>query len=172
MGGDITVESRLGVGSKFTIEFPYNYRVRQSEKSGPLSRLNDGLEKLRGKRILLCEDNDINTVIAMKLLERKGCLVDTAANGLLGVEAFTASAPGHYAAILMDIRMPEMDGLEATRAIRALGRPDAATVPIIAMSANAFNENIQASLDAGMNAHLIKPVEPEKMYKTVAELVE
>lgn len=68
--------------------------------------------------------------------------------------------------------MPEMDGLEATRTIRALGRPDAKTIPIIAMSANAFNENIQASLDAGMNAHLIKPVEPEKMYKTVAELVE
>lgn len=172
MGGDITVESKLGVGSKFTIEFLYSYRIRQSEKSEPVRQPGDDLKKLRGKRILLCEDNDINTVIAKQLLESKGCLVDTAANGRLGVEAFTASASGHYAAILMDIRMPEMDGLEATRTIRALGRPDAKTIPIIAMSANAFNENIQASLDAGMNAHLIKPVEPEKMYKTVAELVE
>ncbi len=172
MGGDITVESKLGVGSIFTIKYSYRYRKCQEKKITAKSQLEAQPEKLAGKRILLCEDNYLNTVIAEKLLTRKGCVVDTAANGRLGIDKFTASAPGEYAAIIMDIRMPKLDGLQAAKIIRALNRADAKTIPIIAMSANAFNEDIKASLDAGMNAHLTKPVEPQKLYEMLAEQIE
>lgn len=118
---------------------------------------------------MLCEDNYLNTVIAVKLLEKVGCLIDTAENGKQGVELFKASAPGAYAAILMDIRMPEMDGLEATEMIRALKREDAPAIPIIAMSANAFAEDVQVSLSVGMSAHLSKPIDPAKLFDTLAE---
>ena len=101
----------------------------------------------------------------------KDAQLDHANNGRLAVEMFSESAPGYYDAILMDVRMPEMDGLEATAAIRKLDRPDAQRVPIIAMTANAFDEDVQHSLQAGMNAHLSKPVEPEHLYSTLEELI-
>ena len=101
----------------------------------------------------------------------KDALIDHAENGRIALEMFTCSEPGYYAAVLMDIRMPEMDGLEAARAIRALDRPDAARIPIIAMTANAFDEDVQRSLQVGMNAHLSKPVEPEHLYQTLEELI-
>ena len=119
----------------------------------------------------MCEDNHVNTVVATRLLEKEGCTVESAADGSLGLAMFTQYPPGYYDAVLMDVRMPVMDGLRTAQAIRALQRPDAATVPIIAMSANAFAEDIQKSLDAGMDAHLSKPIEPELLYKTLAEMI-
>ena len=127
--------------------------------------------ELEGKRILLAEDVLINAEIVKQLLVMKDAQTDHAENGVKAVEMFADSAPGYYDAILMDVRMPEMDGLEATAAIRALDRADAQKVPIIAMTANAFDEDVQRSLQAGMNAHLSKPVEPERLYQTLQELI-
>ena len=127
--------------------------------------------ELKGRRILLAEDIRVNAVIMKKLIEVKGAEIDHAENGRMVLDMFAKSAPGRYDAILMDIRMPEMDGLEAAAAIRALDRPDAHTIPIIAMTANAFDEDVQRSLQVGMNAHLSKPVEPEHLYQTLEELI-
>ena len=127
--------------------------------------------KLAGRRILLAEDVFINAEIMKKLLEIKGASIDHAENGRIVVDMFSRSGQGHYDAVLMDVRMPEMDGLEATEAIRALDRADAKTVPIIAMTANAFDEDVQRSLQVGMNAHFSKPVEPERLYQTLEELI-
>lgn len=126
---------------------------------------------LKNKHILLCDDSEVNLLIATKLLEKMSCIVDTAENGQVCIEKFTASPTNYYDAILMDIRMPVMNGIEATKAIRALDREDAKLIPIIAMSANAFEEDVKRSLDSGMNAHLSKPVDPRKMYKTLSELI-
>jgi len=126
---------------------------------------------LKGRRILLAEDIIINAEIMKQQITMKEALIDHAENGRIALEMFAQSEPGTYEAILMDVRMPEMDGLEATRAIRALDRPDAKRVPIIAMTANAFDEDVQLSLQAGMNAHLSKPVEPEHLYQTLEELI-
>ena len=127
--------------------------------------------ELKGRRVLLAEDVLINAEIMKQLITMKGAEIEHAANGRIAVEMFAASPPDYYDAILMDVRMPEMDGLEATRAIRALDRADARRVPIIAMTANAFDEDVQRSLQVGMNAHLSKPVEPEHLFRTLEELV-
>ena len=126
---------------------------------------------LKGRRILLAEDILINAEILRQLLMMKEAEIDHAENGRLALELFSRSPAGYYAAILMDVRMPEMDGLEATKAIRALGRDDAGTIPIIALTANAFDEDVQSSMQVGMNAHLSKPVEPEQLYQTLEELI-
>ena len=126
---------------------------------------------LEGARILLAEDIFINAEIMKELLRSKGCEIDHAENGRICVDLFRESEACHYDAVLMDIRMPEMDGLEAASRIRALDRPDAGTVPIIALTANAFDEDVQRSLQAGMNAHLSKPVEPEHLFRTLEELI-
>ena len=127
--------------------------------------------ELGGRHVLLAEDILINAEIVKELLRSKGAEIDHAENGRKAVELFETSAPGCYDAILMDVRMPEMDGLEATEAIRAMDRPDAKAIPIIAMTANAFDEDVQRSLQVGMNAHLSKPVEPEHLYQTLEELI-
>ncbi len=124
-----------------------------------------------GKRVLLAEDQPLNVEVAKKLLERKGFAVDCAENGLRALEMYATSAVGHYDAILMDIRMPQMDGLQAANAIRHLSKPTAKTVPIIAMTANAFEEDIQKSKAAGMNAHLAKPIEPKLLYQTLYDFI-
>ena len=126
---------------------------------------------LTGRRVLLAEDVEINAEIMMDTLEMENVKADHAENGRIALELFEKSAPGTYAAILMDIRMPEMDGLEATAAIRALDREDARQIPIIAMTANAFEEDVQRSLQAGMNAHLNKPVESEQLFRILGELI-
>ncbi|MBR3327033.1 MAG: response regulator [Atopobiaceae bacterium] len=126
---------------------------------------------LHGRHLLLAEDILINAEIVTELLHLKGIEVTHALNGSIAVETFRESAPGTYDAILMDVQMPEMNGLEATTAIRALDRPDAKTIPIIAMTANAFDEDVQRSLQVGMNAHLSKPVEPDHLYATLGELI-
>lgn len=138
-----------------------NLKIRNARKKADLT----------GKRILLAEDIAINAEIITMLLKVKKVQVDTAGNGRIALEKFTASPVNHYDAILMDLRMPEMDGLEAAREIRKLDRPDARTVPIIALTANAFDEDVQKSLQAGMNAHLSKPVDPASLYETMESLV-
>ena len=127
--------------------------------------------ELEGRKILVVEDMPVNAEIMMMILEMRGMISDHAENGKIAVEKFAASPPGFYDAVLMDIRMPVMDGLKATEAIRALDHPDAKTVPIIAMTANAFDEDVQRSLKAGMNAHLTKPADPEQLYKALQELI-
>lgn len=124
-----------------------------------------------GKRVLLVEDNMINTEVAVMLLESKGFIVDTAENGLRAMELFSKSEAEYYDVILMDIRMPLMDGLAAATNIRHLSNPDARTIPIIAMTANAFDDDIEKSKAAGMNAHLAKPIEPERMYQTLYDFI-
>ncbi len=127
--------------------------------------------ELAGRRVLLAEDMEINAEIMMAILSLREMAADHAENGRIAVDMFAQSAQGTYAAVLMDVRMPVMNGLEAAKAIRALDRPDAKTVPIIALTANAFDEDVQRSLQAGMNAHLTKPVESEHLFETLEQLI-
>ena len=126
---------------------------------------------LKGRRVLLAEDVAINAEIMMMVLSMREMKADHAVNGRIAVEMFESHDPGYYDAILMDLRMPEMDGLEATKTIRAMDRDDAKTVPIIALTANAFDEDVQRSMQAGLNAHLSKPVEPEALFETLEKLI-
>ena len=138
-------------------------------------RKNELLERktadLKGKRVLLAEDVAINAEIILMVLSMREMEADLAENGRVAVELFESHAPGYYDAILMDMRMPEMDGLEATRHIRSMDRSDAKTVPIIALTANAFDEDVQRSMQAGLNAHLSKPVEPDALFETLEALI-
>ena len=127
---------------------------------------------LKGRRILLAEDVMVNAEIMMMVLSMREIEVEHAENGKIALEMFTGHEEGYYDAILMDMRMPEMDGLEATRAIRRLDRKDAETIPIIALTANAFDEDVRQSMQAGLNAHLSKPVEPELLFETLEHLIE
>ena len=131
-----------------------------------------GKADLRGKRVLMAEDVQINAEIIVMVLSTRGVEADVAENGKEALEMFAAQPVGYYDAILMDMRMPVMDGLQATRAIRALDRPDAKTVPIIALTANAFDEDVQRSLQAGLNAHLSKPIEPDTLFATLESLID
>ena len=126
---------------------------------------------LKGRRILLAEDMQVNAEIIMMVLSMREITAEHAENGKIAVEMFADHAPGYYDAILMDMRMPEMDGLEATKAIRAMDRTDAGSIPIIALTANAFDEDVQRSMQAGLNAHLSKPVEPETLFSTLERLI-
>lgn len=172
MGGDITVTSELGKGSAFTITFPYHYRVAAAPTPLEKQEMKSyDQEILFGKRILLAEDNGLNAVIATKLLEKRGMTVTHVSGGESAVRIFASNPEDTYAAILMDIRMPDMDGLTATKAIRQLEREDAQRIPIIAMTANAFDRDRKESERAGMNAHLAKPIEPELLYNTLAKFI-
>ena len=124
---------------------------------------------LSGKRVLLVEDNYLNAEIATLMLKEKDILVSLAENGKAGAEAFAASAPGAFDAILMDIRMPVMNGYEATRAIRSMDRPAAKTIPILAMTADAFEEDLRRAKDAGMDDYLTKPVDANRVYAALSK---
>ena len=167
MNGTIEVTSREGVGSTFAITLPFEIAPEQQPER-PDEPAAEEAKSIRGLCLLLVEDNDLNAEIAQTMLEDEGAQVTTAANGKQAVERFQSSLPGTFDAILMDVMMPVMDGLTATRAIRALDRPDAATVPILAMTANAFKENAEKCFAAGMNAHLTKPLRPEEMVRAIA----
>jgi len=145
----------------------FNQALEQKNLAEPVKQLAD----LEGRKILMAEDMPVNAEIMMMVLSMRGMEVEHAPDGQEAVDAFTKSPQGYFDAILMDIRMPIMDGLKATENIRALDRDDAKKVPIIALTANAFDEDVQRSLQAGMNAHLSKPVEPEHLFKTLAELI-
>jgi CheY-like chemotaxis protein len=169
MGARLTVKSRQGEGTEFRIHFrlPIVGETGDSREKQALGRK----ESLRGKRVLLAEDHPLNLVIAQKLLEKAGMIVVSAENGQTALEKFRSMEPRYFDGILMDIRMPVLNGLEAARAIRALDRPDARTVPIIAMTANAFDADMEESRRAGMNAHLSKPIDPQALYATLARLL-
>lgn len=164
MGGSIKVSSKLNVGSMFVISIPFKPAVQPQEAEQAASE-----PTIEGCRLLLVEDNDLNAEIAATLLEGEGACVSIAGDGAQALEAFAKSPAGTFDAILMDVMMPKMDGLAATRAIRALDRPDAACIPIIAMTGNAFQEDVQECLDAGMNAHLAKPIDTTKAGHVIAD---
>lgn len=168
MGGTLKCESAVGKGTEFTVKIPIaaTDERRLFHERAPQKEEADAAD-LSGLRVLLVDDHKLNILVAKKLLERKNITVDVAENGREALDKFRAAAPGFYDAILMDIRMPVMDGLEATRLIRAEERDDAKKIPIIAMSANAFDEDVRLSLDAGMDVHLSKPVEPQLLYETL-----
>ncbi len=172
MGGSITVESELGKGTAFIFTIPMRIaseeQIQEWQKAKTVTLSGASLEK---KRVLLCEDHPLNAKIARRLLEKKGMLVEHAENGEVGVAMFNDSTSNYYDIVLMDIRMPIMDGLEATRAIRALSRLDAKTVPIVALTANAFEADIQNAKEAGMDGHLSKPINTEKLYLTIEKLL-
>ena len=168
MGGDITVESEEGVGTTFTVEVWLDMAVEQKE-NGEDELIMDVVDIFRGKRILLVEDHPLNTVVAKRLLEKQRMEVVHAENGQEAIDYFVESEIGEFDAILMDVRMPVMDGIMATEKIRALEREDAQKIPIIAMTANAFDEDKQHTYEAGMNAHLAKPIEPRMLYDTLAQ---
>ena len=166
MGGTITVDSRKGVGTTFTVEIPMELtNAEKVEKTKPFVQHND----LKGIKVLLAEDNDLNAELATILLEDLGMTVTRAADGQEVVDLFAEHPAGTYDIILMDIMMPKMDGHQAAKAIRAMyaDRPDAEEIPIIALSANAFSEDVQASLDAGMNGHVSKPLNMEEVTKVI-----
>ena len=169
MGGDITVESEVGVGTTFTTEVWMDIaETKATVAESNASEVTPTEEtSFKGKCILLAEDHPLNTLVATRLLTKRGIKVVHADNGEKAVNLFSQSAPCEYHAILMDIRMPILDGIEATKAIRALPREDARTVPIIAMTANAYEEDRQTTKKAGMNAHLAKPIEPHLLYQTL-----
>ncbi|MBO5521244.1 MAG: response regulator, partial [Eubacterium sp.] len=122
--------------------------------------------------ILLAEDVQVNAEIIVMILQMRGMEADLAENGRIAVEKFASHPAGYYDAVLMDMRMPEMDGLEATKTIRAMDREDAKAIPIIALTANAFDEDVQRSLQAGLNAHLTKPVQPEALFETLKSMID
>ena len=126
---------------------------------------------LNGLRLLVVEDNDINAEILMELLDMQGAFSERVENGRVAVEQFQSKPAGYYDGILMDIQMPQMNGYEAARAIRSLSRPDAADIPIVAMTANAFAEDVQKSMEAGMNAHIAKPIDPVILNDTLSGLM-
>ena len=157
MGGKIEVSSRQGVGSTFTVEIPL--LIAEHVPAEKKEKLRNDID-VRGLHVLLAEDNDLNAEIAVTLLEEKGMIVTRAADGKSALTQFCNTAPGTFELILMDIMMPEMNGYETTKAIRNMpDRPDGKKIPIIAMTANAFAEDIRAALDAGMDGHVAKPVD-------------
>ena len=179
MNGTISVESEKHKGTTFTVTVTLTdcdrktireeepaLQPRKDEK--PLRETAD----LKGRRILLAEDVTVNAEIMMMVLSMREIQVDHAENGRIAVEMFEEHEEGYYDAVLMDMRMPEMDGLEATRRIRAMNRSDAKSIPIIALTANAFDEDVQHSMQAGLNAHLSKPVEPDILFETLEGLLQ
>ncbi|WP_373572930.1 response regulator [Collinsella aerofaciens] len=169
MGGTMSFSSILGQGTTFTIRLPFEKCTRSEIPQAVRVDAGDG-DALQGLRVLLVEDNDLNAEIAQFTLARAGAVVTHAKDGESAVEMFAASAPREYDVVLMDIMMPGIDGLEATRRIRALDRDDAATTPIIAVSANAFADDRRLSREAGMNAHLSKPVSSQELVEALAHI--
>ena len=164
MGGNITVKSQLGKGTEFIVDLYVPVAEEDVERKD--EKVSE--EILKNSRVLLVEDNEINIYVAQIILEKVGCLVSVARDGQEAIDKFSESEEFYYDAILMDVRMPIMDGIEATREIRALERKDAKKVPIIAMTADAFDEERKKTLEAGMNYHLSKPINPEILYNVLA----
>ena len=171
MGGTLEVRSEQGRGSEFFFTLSLDY-APEKPVSGAALKTPDPpktMPNFKGRRILLAEDNELNREIAQTILEMNGFAVTCAADGKEALDRFRSEEPGLFDAILMDIRMPVMDGLEATRRIRTSGRPDARTVPIIALSANAFDEDAKKSIANGMDGHLAKPIQVEQLLEVLGE---
>ncbi len=167
MGGTIEIDSQQGEGTTVTIHIPL-----EISKSKPDQEREDTAYSIAGKHILLVDDNELNKDVTKFILEEEGAIVTTAEDGEKAVEAFAQSALNAFDVILMDIRMPNMNGLEATKAIRAKARPDAQTIPIIAMSANAFAEDVRESQQAGMDEHIAKPLDINTVVMRIAKGIE
>ena len=170
MGGSIQVESRQGIGTKFTIDLSFDIALKEEVYGSKDTIESSAIHTIKGKRILLVEDNELNAEIAKTVLEDVGALITRAENGQQALELFKEKPAGTFDVILMDLMMPVMDGYTATRKIRELERSDAKTVPIIAMTANAFKEDAEKCIAVGMNAHLAKPLDIEKMKKTIKSI--
>ena len=168
MGGTITFESEEGEGTTFVIRVPFkiDLDVDKSKEQKDLSE-----KTIKGLHILLAEDNELNMEIAEFMFQKEGAEVTKAWNGLEAVEIFEKSSPGEFDVILMDIMMPVMDGLEATRQIRAMDRLDAKMIPIVAMSANAFQDDVERSKKAGMNKHISKPLAGESVIREIKSML-
>ena len=174
MGATIKVESELGEGSSFIVDIDFelvpkeiaerSLKAKEDKKTNPV-------QQLTGVKILLVEDHPLNAEIAIKLLTKMGCRVKWAENGQVGVDTFLKEKPDYFDLILMDIRMPVLNGLDAAKAIRKTDRSDAKTIPIIAMTANAYEDDVEASLAAGMNAHIAKPFDPQDLYEKIEEFL-
>ncbi|MCR5094931.1 MAG: response regulator [Lachnospiraceae bacterium] len=169
MNGTIDVQSTKGAGSTFTVTLPLGVSDRIPKESGADGAVPD--DHLKGRRILLAEDMQINAEILMMILSMREMETDHAENGRIAVELYMEKPEGYYDAVLMDMRMPEMNGLEAAQAIRGAQRRDSSTIPIIALTANAFDDDVQRSLQAGLNAHLSKPVDTDVLYATLEKLI-
>ena len=167
MGGTIELESQVGKGSVFS----FTLRLSLAGSQAPRQEAAAPIMDFHGRQILVAEDNALNMEIVRYFLEELGCVVTAATDGKQALDCFRDSEEGHFDLILMDVMMPVMDGLEAANAIRSLSRADSKTIPIVALSANAFDEDIKRSLASGMNAHLSKPIEPEKLTETLAKML-
>lgn len=171
-GGTISVTSRQGEGTTFTVTLPLHFdTAAEHPVEKPTHTFGSADFDFSGKSLLLAEDHPINQKVAELILEKTGAAATIVENGLQCTELFTGSAKGSFDAILMDIQMPVMNGYEAAQAIRSSTHPQSATIPIIAMTANAFAEDIKNALSAGMNAHIAKPIDPQKLYETLAAYI-
>jgi signal transduction histidine kinase/CheY-like chemotaxis protein len=170
MGGTIDVSSTLNIGTTFTLRFHFDTAPMENADDSHVNT-DYSVENLAGKKMLVCEDNELNREIACAMLNSFGIKTFFAENGRDGVDAFLKSSCYEYSAILMDLRMPVMDGMEAARAIRKSDRPDAITVPIIAMTADAFDDDVKKCLVSGMNAHIAKPLEPSRVKEVLCHYV-
>ena len=170
MGGEIRVSSELQKGTKFEVELEFEL-VEETEEDRKKEASEITKEDLSGYHFLLVEDNEINSEILGELLQMWGATFTIKTDGLQAVNEFKQAKPGTYDAIFMDIQMPVMDGYEATKEIRKLDRPDAKSMIILAMTANAFAEDVQAAMEAGMNGHIAKPVDMKLLYSTIIKLL-
>jgi CheY-like chemotaxis protein len=172
MGGEILVESEKGVGSTFTVTIPLQQSLtkdaleEEAEEEPAVERAS-----VVGLHVLIAEDQEMNAEVLADLLEMEEMTSEWAENGQIAVDMFSQSEENHFDAVLMDMRMPVMDGLDATRGIRGLDRADAKTVPIIALTANAFEEDVKRCLEAGMDAHLSKPVDIDVLTLTLGRMI-
>ena len=173
MGGTITVKSKLGEGSTFAVELPLKVMDEKAIEEFEASCKKDSAVideiSFNGQKVLLVEDNEMNREIATEILEEAGLYIETAEDGAIAVRKVMEKGTLYYDFILMDIQMPVMDGYEATAEIRKL--PDAGRIPIIALSANAFKEDMDRSLAAGMNAHVAKPIDVKALFETIQRLI-
>ncbi|OPZ34704.1 MAG: Autoinducer 2 sensor kinase/phosphatase LuxQ [Tenericutes bacterium ADurb.BinA155] len=172
MGGSIAVKSQVGKGSTFHLEAEFPCVLTSSVEAKKAEAQPAFVSSdLKGRHVLVCEDHPLNQEIIRRILEEQGMIVTLAEDGREGLKLFEGSSKGYFDVILMDVRMPVLDGIAATKAIRALKRKDATTIPILAMTADAFEEDVQKCEEAGMNGHLAKPVNPPQLYKTLDDLL-
>ena len=169
MGGSITCRSEQGKGAEFIYNFTFPIGTADDLEEKDAFQKNE--DRMKGKRLLLVEDNELNREISRDILENEGFVVEEAEDGAVAIEKVRASTPGYYALVLMDVQMPRVNGYEATRQIRALENPELARIPIIAVTANAFDEDRQAAAEAGMNGHIAKPIELKELREQVMRWV-